>query len=118
MARQTKEEKAQAAEAKAAKAAKAEAEKKTRPIAGKKDNIPALQINIGDPFIDGTIRSYKAVGGKADTNARPFVLLASDPAAASALQNYKLRCGGACDSVRLTEAEKTIAAFEEFAKKS
>ena len=118
MVKKTDEEKAQIAEAKAAKKAKAEAEKLTRPIAGKKGNIPAMQINIGDPFIDGTIRSYQNAGGKADANARPFVLLATDPAAAATLQNYKLRCGGACDSVRLAEAEKAIAAFEEFAKKS
>ena len=118
MPRKTAEEKAQEAEEKARKEAKAEAEKLTRPTAGKKGNVPALQINIGDPFIDGTIRAYKTAGGKADANARPFVLLASDPAAAATLQNYKLRCGGACDSVRLAEAEKAIAAFEEFAKKS
>ena len=117
MVKKTDEEKAQIAEAKAAKKAKAEAEKLTRPTAGKKGNVPAFQINIGDPFIDGTIRAYKTAGGKVDINARPFVLLASEPAARTALANYKLRCGGACDSIRLAEAEKAETAFTEFASK-
>ena len=118
MPRKTAEEKAQEAEEKARKEAKAEAEKLTRPTAGKKGNVPALQINIGDPFIDGTIRAYQNAGGKADVNVRPFVLLANDPAAVIALANYKLRCNGACDAIRTAEAAKAIAAFEEFAKKS
>jgi len=117
MARKTKEEKRQETEEKARKKAKAEAEKKTRPVAGKKGNVPVFQINVGDPFIDGTARAYKNAGGKADTDARPLVLLANDPAATAALASYKLRCGGACDSVRLAEVEKAEAAFEEFNSK-
>lgn len=114
MSKKSEQEKTQAAQAKAEKEAKAAAEKKTRPKAGKKGNTPAFQINIGDPFIDGTIRAYQSAGGKGNVNARPFVLLATDPAAAIALINYQQRCNGACDNNRSEEVAKAIAAFKEF----
>ena len=83
--------------------------------------VPTFQINNGDPFIEGTIRFYKNIGGKnsPDKSKHPLtlLLLASDPAALATLENYKLRCGGACDSIRLAEVEKAISAFEAYGSK-
>ena len=112
-----------AAEAKA-KAEAAEARKKAeaaKPRAGVRGKVPTFQINNGDPFIDGTIRFYKNVGGKdlPDADKHPFALLlfASDPAALATLENYKLRCGGACDVERVALAKKAILAFETYGSK-
>jgi hypothetical protein len=109
-----------AAEAKK-KAEADEARKKieaAKPKVGKRGQVPTFQINIGDPFIDGTIRFYKNAGGKAapDESKRPFalLLLASDPAALATLENYIIRCGGACDLERVGTAKKAISVFEAY----
>jgi len=75
--------------------------------------VPGFEIPAGDPYISSVIRYYQKVSKKplADPNARPFVLLANDPATIETLENYILRAAGACDVKR---ADIARAALEKF----
>jgi cell division protein FtsB len=72
-------------------------------------NIRGFVLNVGDPFGDGTIRSYRSAGGKTNQPDRlPFVLPEKDDASKKALNMYIVRATAAGDSVRVEAAEKAL----------
>jgi len=88
-----------------------------QPRIDNKSRIPAFGIPASDPFVDGVARFYANNGGRrTDTNARPFVLAADDPAALATLKNYLVRCAGAgsVQNERTERIKKAIEVFEKF----
>jgi hypothetical protein len=77
-------------------------------------SVAVCAIPAGDPYIEGVVRHYMATAKKPQINptARPVIFRQDDPAAITALDNYRVRCAGACDAARTAEIEAAIERFD------